>query len=61
MSDRAGPRGERLRKFTDLRVKLPISMKAEKVRSLQLDVDLPVVDGVVILPSLDKADVLVAK
>jgi hypothetical protein len=36
-------------------------MKAEKVRSLQLDVDLPVVDGVVILPSLDKADVLVAK
>jgi hypothetical protein len=61
MSDRAGPRGERLRKFTDLRVKLPTSMKAEKVRSLQLDVDLPVVDGVVILPSLDKADVLVAK
>jgi hypothetical protein len=60
-SDRSGPRGERLQKLTDLRVRLPASMSTGKVRSLRLGVDLPVVDGVAILPSLDKVDVLVGR
>jgi len=58
-ADRGGPRGERLQTVTDLRVRLPAAMSGDKVRSLQLGVDLPVIDGVVVVPRLDKVDVLV--
>jgi hypothetical protein len=57
-SDRSGPRGERLQPIADLRVRLPAGLKATSVRSIRLGVDLPVVKGEVVVPRLEKVDVL---
>jgi hypothetical protein len=57
-SDRSGPRGERLQPIADLRVRLPTGLKTTSVRSIRLGVDLPVVNGEVVVPRLEKVDVL---
>ncbi len=59
IADRTHPRGERHQAIENLRVQLPPGSTAKAVRSLQLQQELLVTDGVVTLPKMSEIDVLV--
>ncbi len=59
VADRQAPRGERLQPGEILQITLPPDCTAKSVRSLRLDQDLPVSNGIVTLPTINSIDALV--